>query len=117
MVLFFTGADVLTLGQFEKLPIFFQHFVSHQTADPKLSLFDFVEMHYSDNEPDDGDDAEDRKLPFKQLNPDTLQLWIYNPSLTEMTLTSKIWPVVNPMYIHRFHPDPALSAAFKPPCA
>lgn len=47
-----------------KLPIVFQHFLEHQTKDNSITVFQFLKIHYvQDNEQDD--DARDRQLPFK----------------------------------------------------
>ena len=61
--LFFYLVSSTELYQLLKIPIFIEHYIVHKTEDPKLSLRDFVKMHY--NHPKkDADYRTDRQLPF-----------------------------------------------------
>lgn len=54
------------LSQVIKLPIFIEHFKEHSAANPKLTLFGFIKLHYFN-----GDRCSDyetnMKLPFKSM--------------------------------------------------
>lgn len=54
------------LHQLWKLPLLAKHYNQHCKENPTMSLFRFLKIHYSDREhPNDHDDNEDNKLPFK----------------------------------------------------
>ena len=54
------------IHQFLKIPLLFSHFQHHKTSTPGLSLRDFLQLHYSNQEhPNDNDDQEDEELPFR----------------------------------------------------
>ena len=54
------------LHQLWKLPLLAKHFQQHHQEDPSMSLVEFFKIHYSDREhPNDNDESEDNKLPFK----------------------------------------------------
>ena len=42
-----------------------EHYKEHKEKNNALSFFDFLDMHYSDVQDDDGDTEKDNKLPFK----------------------------------------------------
>lgn len=48
-----------------KLPSLIEHFTEHQSQDEHISFTEFLCMHYLHTQDNDGDDAEDRSLPFK----------------------------------------------------
>lgn len=53
------------LHQLAALPLLVRHFKEHHKSDQALSFLKFLELHYSGNHPDDDDESEDNKLPFK----------------------------------------------------
>lgn len=53
------------LKELVKLPILISHFIKHQQEDHKISIFEFIKMHYANGDPHDEDYHEDMKLPFK----------------------------------------------------
>jgi hypothetical protein len=54
--------------QILKVPVIFEHYHEHSLADKNLSFIAFLVMHYSANDPEDGDYQRDMKLPFKTSN-------------------------------------------------
>lgn len=54
------------LSQVIKLPIFIEHFKEHSAANPKLTLFGFIKLHYFNGDPDAPDYETNMKLPFKK---------------------------------------------------
>ncbi len=53
------------LYQLLKLPILMEHFFEHQSQNSSLTFFEFLSMHYSQEDDHDGDIEKDSKLPFK----------------------------------------------------
>lgn len=55
----------LQLAQLVKLPVLVQHFQEHRERDSRVTLLEFLAMHYWGQDINDDDDARDRQLPFK----------------------------------------------------
>ena len=53
------------LHQLCRLPLLVTHYLDHRWAGKPLSFFRFLQLHYTGSHPDDRDDNEDRRLPFK----------------------------------------------------
>jgi len=52
--------------QLLKFPLLIQHYLQHKQKDSSLSFLEFVKLHYAAKDhPNDNDDNEDSKLPFK----------------------------------------------------
>ena len=60
MVYLFSATE---LGELLKIPQLFVHYTEHKTQNNKISFFDFLTMHYSNDHGEN--DADDMKLPFK----------------------------------------------------
>lgn len=78
--------------QLLKLPVVFQHFAEHKQEDSKLTLLEFLAIHYLHGSPKDKDYDKDMKLPFKtsggcistissDVIPVTFQFALVNPIL------------------------------------
>ncbi|HUH19403.1 hypothetical protein [Albibacterium sp.] len=55
------------LSQLLKFPILVEHFIEHKEKNPKISVVDFLVLHYNnhlENHPLDDDYDQDQKLPF-----------------------------------------------------
>jgi len=48
-----------------KLPVIFQHFIEHQSEDNSITVFQFLKIHYGQDDVRDDDYARDMQLPFK----------------------------------------------------
>lgn len=48
-----------------KLPVIFQHFIEHQSEDKNITIFQFLKIHYGQDDVQDDDYARDMQLPFK----------------------------------------------------
>lgn len=48
-----------------KLPLLLEHYSQHNSNNSTLSFSDFLYMHYLEAEDNDGDEAAEKKLPFK----------------------------------------------------
>lgn len=53
------------MQQLLKLPQLYSHFLDHNHDEQHLDFVHFLKMHYSDHSPNDHDQEEDSKLPFK----------------------------------------------------
>ncbi len=79
------------ISEYAKLPILVEHFYEHKQENPKLSLLQFLSIHYSHGEVFDNDYDKDMKLPFKSHNTNcsctTIVLCtpIYNYSFSQNT--------------------------------
>ena len=56
------------LHEIFKLPALFEHYLEHHQSNASLSFFDFLKMHYADNNIIYPDYEEDMKLPFKSTD-------------------------------------------------
>lgn len=56
------------LHQFLKLPALVSHFAEHHQENPKLSLWQFLCIHYAHGDVMDADRDKDLKLPFKSFD-------------------------------------------------
>jgi len=64
--LFFTYFFSTTeLHQLLKLPFLVEHFVEHKEQNNQMTLWQFLCLHYAQDDQKDGDYDKDRKLPFK----------------------------------------------------
>ncbi len=53
------------LHQLIRLPQLVEHFRDHKQEAPAMSLFGFLQLHYTADHPMDNDDTDDNQLPFK----------------------------------------------------
>ncbi|MTG97517.1 hypothetical protein [Myroides albus] len=50
-------------GQLLKVPLLIEHYVEHKTNNPNLTMWGFLQIHYSESHKEEGDPV-DEKLPF-----------------------------------------------------
>jgi hypothetical protein len=55
-----------------KLPLLIEHYEEHKEENKGLTFLGFLEMHYAQNTPQDGDYDKDMKLPFKSTTTSNL---------------------------------------------
>lgn len=69
-LLLLTGAT--ELHQLIRIPLLITHFQEHRNAEPGMTLFAFLKLHYASGEhPNDQDEEDDNQLPFRSMG--TLQ--------------------------------------------
>lgn len=51
------------IGQVLKFPLLVEHYIEHTSNNPELSLWGFLQIHYSESHKEEGDPM-DEKLPF-----------------------------------------------------
>lgn len=74
IVLFSYLSSYTEFRELLKLPLLVQHFSEHNSHDHSLSFSEFLCMHYLHTQDSDGDDAQDKSLPFKSHSNSTLNL-------------------------------------------
>lgn len=110
--------EATSLDQLLKLPVLFEHFQEHQERDPKVSLLEFLAMHYWGQDLDDNDNARDNQLPFKKVNINIHQVLIVRfTAVPQIIAAEQIIPRTFTAYKDQYHPDPNLTSPFRPPCA
>ena len=66
------------LGQLVRVPELLSHFLQHHRQDPEINFFDFITMHYSGDDGTTADDDIDSKLPYHNINNNTITI-VYAP--------------------------------------
>jgi hypothetical protein len=51
--------------QLLKMPMLIEHYFDHRGENKDLTLFQYLNIHYSNPHPKDSNDAKDKRLPFK----------------------------------------------------
>lgn len=118
ILVIFISAESTSLDQFLKLPVLFEHFKEHQQRDPRVSLLDFLSMHYWGQDLDDNDNDRDMQLPFKKVNINTHQvLFARFNKVSQVFVAEQTIPRTFTAYKDQYHPNPCLTSPFRPPCA
>jgi hypothetical protein len=74
-------------GELLKLPLVFRHFTEHKQENCRISLLQFLDMHYMHGSPKDKDFDRDMQLPFKSLAHYAASITsTFIPLLTEMSV-------------------------------
>lgn len=47
------------------LPALYSHYMDHKSEQESISLVDFIQIHYLDEDGDSSDNSDERKMPFK----------------------------------------------------
>lgn len=71
MLVFFNSFT--ELHQLYKMPVLIEHYKEHRSANPSLSFFQFLKLHYEKIEIDD-DYQRDQQLPFRDVCATTFTL-------------------------------------------
>jgi len=74
--------------QFAKLPVLVEHFIEHREQNHKLTLWQFLNMHYADEDVKDPDYDKDMKLPFKSHD-GFLNITVFTPIPINYTICVK----------------------------
>ncbi len=72
IIIIVTSLNIVTLNQFSKLPVLLVHYAEHQEQNSKITLLEFLSMHYWGADIKDNDDKKDKQLPFKSLSSSNL---------------------------------------------
>jgi len=106
------------LYQLAKLPRLVEHFSLHKSRDNKLSVLEFLKLHYSKEEVWDADDTEDAKLPFKDhsYRANTISIALIEKT-TASQLSTPLYSNIKsyPLYKEAFLTSFFISGVWQPP--
>lgn len=106
------------LNQLLKLPVLVAHYHEHQQWEAHISIFEFLRIHYWEDQKVDKyhDEDRDQQLPYKSMDVQAIQ-HPFIPLAKSLTLKSTCQPIQTayPIAKDSFLPDPALDALFRPP--
>jgi hypothetical protein len=110
--------SVTELHELFKLPKLVEHFIEHKTEDKKTTFIDYLVMHYSSSNDNDGDGNKDMKLPFKSNDSCENSMNVGFISFNNCHLTLK--PAVTPIkkfkiFTPEFISSSYLSTIWQPP--
>lgn len=60
------------LQELIKLPLLFEHYYEHKTADERVTFLSYLVDHYNSIPHTDNDEEQDNRLPFKSAEPKVL---------------------------------------------
>jgi len=104
--------------QLLKIPIIFQHFAEHSSADNNINFLQFLGMHYFNGDPKDGDYERDMKLPFKTSSDCVVSVVSVDVPETYYFIPPIEIPLAKNEFCNRndfFIPREILSNIFQPP--
>lgn len=108
------------LGQLVKLPKVVTHYLEHRKWEPEIGFLAYFQMHYFSDDNNQGDDAKDRQLPFKEHKDcQTNSTITLNHNTQELTVTN--YPIQTAITYPHCLDEHAVSAfkgsIFQPPRA
>lgn len=75
-----------------KLPVLVQHYQEHKAMYKSISFFDFLSMHYLNDNPKDADHHRDMQLPFKAVENHT-SISVFIPSIDGFELNKTYYSI------------------------
>lgn len=116
IIIIVTALNIVTLNQFSKLPVLLVHYTEHQQQNSKITLLEFLSMHYWGADIKDNDEKKDKQLPFKSLSSQNL-LSCTQPVQFSIILKS---PAIIPepklsVFAPSFIPNEVTSSLLRPP--
>jgi len=112
--------SVTEAHQLLKIPIIFQHFAEHSSADNNINFLQFLGMHYFNGDPKDGDYERDMKLPFKTSSDCVISVVSVTVPDTYFIISPIEMPSAKNEFFNRddfFTPREILCNIFQPPKA
>lgn len=98
------------MQQLLKLPVLLEHYTEHKQLDNKMSLWQFLCMHYANGNEKDADYDKDMKLPFK-THTETVNLLLFFGDTPSFFVTPHVYEYALPrQFVHR--PDEFFDAAY-----
>ena len=113
-LLLFT-VSVTEAGQLLKLPLLITHYIDHSNRIEKVSFVDFLKEHYLNTHTDDGDEQEDRSLPFKTMNTNLVSLAFLAPELFQIHQSLNAFSPGHSLLYQEHTPKDPLFGIFHPP--
>ena len=121
LAIFFLIVYVMSLTelhQLSKLPLLFQHFTEHKSANNTLTLSDFLVMHYISDFRHPSDHEKDMQLPFKSHDECLSSLQVVYVPANEYQPGLKPVPQIQETFLpykETFKSYSALSSIWQPP--
>ncbi len=100
-------------GQLLKLPGLLDHYITHAQRD-NFSFSDFMKVHYTQGHPNDGDEQEESRMPFKTLGPG-FSLTVFSPANTVEAPVVRSRPVLHIPIPSSYKLSDPLFSIFHPP--
>lgn len=115
LLLVLVVGETTSLNQLIKVPVLYRHFVEHNSADPNVDLYTFLEWHYWGDDANDDDDDRDMQLPFKKFEHQS-PTFLYT-FLNKVVPHNHYWPLSRNFSTERprVYFDPAPASLFRPP--
>jgi hypothetical protein len=89
------------LNQLLKLPILVGHFLEHRAETEKLTIYQFLYIHYAEGDVKDADYEKDMKLPFKANNNFLLQTNVISPpSIFSVTPNKNLSKIIQKKFFY-----------------
>ena len=105
------------VNQLMKLTILIEHYFEHKDKDSKISVIDFLKMHYTNEDIKDADHERDMQLPFKHFSPISLIFTFFDSA--GFLLTENLFPAFalkqKRLYKSPYHSSESLSNIWQPP--
>jgi hypothetical protein len=109
------SVSVTEAGQLLKLPFLITHYIDHSQRIEQISFGDFLKEHYLSDHTDDGDEQEDRNLPFKTMNSSLVSLSFIAPEIVQIHQSSILFSPGHVLLYHENIPKDPLFGIFHPP--
>lgn len=106
------------IREMSKLPVVFEHYLSHKMRDSSTTFFSFLKMHYLEDHGVDDDYAQDLRLPFKSHDfYGSAPTIVFPPKRIEFNFEHQSIPIEeqhNFAYSENFYPS-VLQKIWQPP--
>lgn len=106
------------LYQFFKIPELVHHYFAHKALDEEMTLLAFLDLHYAHGNEQEGDYAEDMKLPFKSTVQDYQTIQSMEPLQyywTSSFFQAEVNIEISTIYRDEFLKPIYLSSIWQPP--
>lgn len=105
------------MNQLLKIPLLIEHYFDHQEENKDLTLFQFLNMHYTNPHPVDKNHEKDMQLPFKSHSDCSSAIsvnFIVSESITLESPETET-QIKRCVYKNQFLIDPLLTKILEPP--
>ena len=105
--------------QLLKVHTLVEHYYEHKTGSKKLSVADFLYMHYANDQDDPPLHPRDMQLPFKQYSPTSFVVVFFAPVKFELHQTPGYSNSNKPLLYYKspYHATEILAKIWQPPRA
>ena len=108
-----------SFSQLLRVPMLVVHYIEHRDLNNTITFIDFLSMHYGGEDMNDDDDDRDKQLPFKSIDPVSVQL-VAAP-VTKTVVNENTFCFISSKKLFCFKndhlPQPTVGVLFRPPKA